>query len=148
MANYYGATRTNYCNVTDLEAFKRLLNDCMTTDGLGLTFISNEDKVGFYVESSLIGIPLAPETDNQGDDSDEDCQGASLDLFHEKLQTLVAPGDAIIITEVGREKMRYLVGDVTVITRNEIRYMNLRDSAIAMAQDMLGNPSFKTVNEY
>ena len=148
MANYYGATRTNYFSVTDLEAFKRLISECMTTDGLSLTFMSEEDKVGFYVESSLFGIPLESETDDQEDGSDEDCQGASLDLFHEKLQALVAPGDAIIITEVGREKMRYLVGDVTVITRSEVRYMNLRDSAIAMAQDMLGNPSFKTVNEY
>ena len=148
MANYYGATRTNYFSVTDLEAFKRLISECMTTDGLSLTFMSEEDKVGFYVESSLFGIPLESETDDQEDGSDEDCQGASLDLFHEKLQALVAPGDAIIITEVGREKMRYLVGDVTVITRSEVRYMNLRDSAIAMAQDMLGNPSFKTENEY
>lgn len=148
MANYYGATRTNYFSVTDLEAFKHLISECMTTDGLSLTFMSEEDKVGFYVESSLFGIPMEPETDDQEDGFAEDCRGASLDLFHEKLQALVAPGDAIIITEVGREKMRYLVGDVTVITRSEVRYMNLRDSAIAMAQDMLGNPSFKTVNEY
>ena len=64
------------------------------------------------------------------------------------MQQVVADGHAIIITEVGYEKLRYLVGDCTVITSQEIAYTNLSDIGLAKARQLLKNPQYNPVMEY
>lgn len=87
----------------------------------------------------------APKEDCESEDCDDNY---NTDDVYKALQEIVAPGDAIIITEVGYEKLRYLVGDAVVITRDAIEYINLRSAAMEAACTLLNNPQFDTQMEY
>ena len=64
------------------------------------------------------------------------------------IQSHLADDDALIFTEIGSEKMRYLVGCATVITKDASDSINLDDGAITLARKMLRNPKWQTKNEY
>ena len=113
MADYYGKTRTNYFSVTDDEKFKQIISSCKAPDEIEVFEEKQEDgsiKYGFLCDGSIYGLP-----DRDGD-STEDCDDNedvdyNYDTFCEALQQILPDGEAIIITEVGYEKMRYLVGE-------------------------------------
>jgi len=154
MADYYAKVRTNYFSVTDKDEFHRLMSMC-TGDEYRVEVFSdkladdNSVKFGFYCDGSILGL-LAPYEDEEPEDLDYvACDDEhDLDLFYKFLQKLVAKDDAIIITEVGSEKMRYLFGMCVIITRSEIRVINLQDMAMAEARRMLGNAEYTTQMDY
>lgn len=142
MANYGGLVRTNYFKVKDEEAFRALVSD-IVGDEAEVVLIEDEDKAGFfgfYCESSLSGLRL--------DEPDEnDCE-FNTESVYDKLASLVADDDAVIITEIGNEKMRYLTAYTVVITSKETKFINLSDESIKLARTMLGNENWETKNEY
>ena len=139
MANYYGLTRTNYFQVTDEEKFLEIMSRCCGfEDGIEVVSETDQNNIKrfmFYSESGIAGFC--------NDDDDYDING-----FHNALQSVVAENDAIIITEVGHEKMRYLVGWVDVITRNEIKSESLEGIGKRLAREMLKNKEWDTKNSY
>lgn len=147
MSNYYGKTRTNYFSVTDENALRDIISRVRGSEDtveLHMEQASNgEKKFMFLCESDILGFP---ETDENGEVY-EDCD-YSFDDFTAALQKILPENEAIIITEVGSEKMRYLSGYVTVITRKEIRHENLRNIGIRIARRLLNNESWDTKNEY
>lgn len=147
MSNYYGKVRTNYFSVTDENALRDIISRVRgSEDTVELHMeqaINGEKKFMFLCESDILGFP---ETDENGEVY-EDCD-YSFDDFTAALQKILPENEAIIITEVGSEKMRYLSGYVTVITRNEIRHENLRNIGIRIARRLLNNDSWETKNEY
>lgn len=147
MSNYYGKTRTNYFSVTDENALRDIISRaCGSEDTVHLHVeqtISGEKKFMFLCGSEILGFP---ETDENGEVY-EDCD-YSFDDFTAALQKILPENEAIIITEVGSEKMRYLSGYVTVITQNEVAYGNLRNLGIEIARRLLNNESWDTKNEY
>ena len=72
----------------------------------------------------------------------------SLDAFYEALQELVCENDAILIFEVGYEKLRYVVGCCTVITSTEIQYVDIHQQALDLAAKLLNTPGYNTRTEY
>lgn len=139
MANYVGYTRTNYFRVNDEQKFVSILSKCYTCEGEELEEMAiNTDegrKVGFYCEDSLLGYAENPE------DTDY-----NLDAFYQDLQSLLPDDDAILITEVGKEKMRYLVGRITVLTKNNIQCKSLDSLGKEMARKTLGE-KWATINK-
>ena len=79
--------------------------------------------------------------------NDED-ESVDVESFYKKLQTVLEEDDAIIFTSIGHEKLRYLVGMIIVITKDDIQYINLEDKAMELARTMLKNPEWNTVNSY
>ena len=141
MANYYGFTRTNYFAVKDEEKFRQLVASCRGSEENPEVWeeaVDGQTLFAFGCSSSLSGLPC-------GEEEDYECD---LGAFHSALQQVVADGHAIIITEIGYEKLRYLVGDCTVITAKEIAYTNLRDIGLAKARQLLKNPQYNPVMEY
>jgi hypothetical protein len=140
MANYYATIRTNYFSVTDEEKFRRIIGSCSAEDDI-LIFDSEDGtgKVGFACMGSIYGIPPT---------EDEDDTESDLDAFYDALQAIIAEDDAIIITEVGYEKLRCLIGHCTVITWNEIQYIDVRNKAVELAGTLLNNKSFSTRMDY
>lgn len=145
MANYYCRTRTNYFHVKDPDAFRAfmaevkgneddvLLREGKDADG-NLTFV-------FTTGGRVIGIvPAGAEVDYDEDECNDE--------FIAALQEHVAPNDAIIITEVGWEGFRYLVGGATIITSSKVEYLSLSDEVKKTAKSMLDNPDWSTMNEY
>ena len=70
------------------------------------------------------------------------------DKFIDGLQKHVADDDAIIITEVGYEKLRSVCGHIRVITKDDCQYKNTDDVALEMARSMLNNSCFETRFDY
>lgn len=144
MADYYASTRTNYFAVTDEAKFRQLMDKCVgnedSVDIFEKTDVSTGIKMfGFGCQSTISGLPI-------GDD--EDADDYDLNDLYEALQELIVEGDAVIITEIGYEKLRYLAGISVIITRSEIRVINLRDKALEEARGMLGDPYYDTQMEY
>lgn len=142
MANYCGFTRTNYFAVKDEEAFRKAIASCRAAEDKIQIFeghASGQKVFGFGCYSQLSGIPTAEDED--------DCE-TDMDAFYDALQQILEDGHAVIITEVGYEKLRYLVGDCTIITPSKISFFNLRDTALAKARELLGDAKYVPKMEY
>lgn len=137
MANFYATTRTNYFRVKDKQAFFNLMKG-VETDGDKIDVWEEEDgTVGFGLVGCIMGF-------GTGDGSFE----FEYDAFANALRDLVEEGDAIIILEVGAEKLRYVSGTATIITSYGTKYVNLTDEAVEAARLMLGNDGWTTKCDY
>lgn len=144
MANYIGLTRSNYFRVTDSEALKRIIRSTVT-DGDGLALWERTENgatcYGFGAYGSICGLRHAEE----GDDEDGELDA---DTVYAALAGVVAPDDAIIITDIGCEKLRYLTACAVVVTRKGIYCVDLRSDALEAARRLLENPEYSTRMEY
>lgn len=138
MANYSGITRTNYFRVTDEEKYKEIIDkiDCEC----GLSFWEKTDEKGVKRHGFGGYGSLYSYDEETGDDM--------LDDVLESLTEVLPEDEAIIITEIGNEKLRYLVGQSIVITRSMIQFVDLRSVTMATARSMLENPDFVTQLDY
>ena len=140
MANYISFTRSNYFRVTDPEAFKKIIN-CVITDEDSLELWERTENgmtyYAFGAYSSICGLR------HEAEDADNDGEFEA-EAVYEALSKVVAPDDAIIITEIGYEKLRYLTAYAVVITREKTELVELRETSIDVACSLLGNPNFDT----
>lgn len=142
MANYYATIRTNYFSVKDEVKFREIVDSCSAEDTVHLFEVEqpNGSKLfGFGCYGSIYGIP-------PGEDEDDDDN--NLDAFYDALQEVLPEDEAIIITEIGNEKLRYLIGCCTVITHNGIQFIDVRDKAVGLARTMLQNDAYQTKMDY
>ena len=136
MANYYEMTRTNYFKITDSDKFKEICEEITSETGVEFEVTEKEGK--------LYGC-IASETIIEMNDEDET---NDIESFYKKLQSVLEEDDAIIFTSIGHEKLRYLVGMITVITKDDIQEINLENEAMELARKMLKNPEWDTQNTY
>jgi len=142
MANYYATIRTNYFSVKDEDAFRELLQSVSAEDEVHVFEQPQPDgskKFGFGCYGNIYGIPAGSDEDGSEDD---------MECFLDALQNLICEDDAIIMTEVGNEKLRYVIGCSTVITSKEIRGVSIPDKALHLVQELLGNKDFRTQMDY
>ncbi|WP_281693197.1 hypothetical protein [Agathobaculum desmolans] len=146
MAQYVCSVRTNYFSVKDESAFADFLAHVKgDTEKVQVFSRENADgskTFGFGCAGGIFGyVP-------DGADADElERNDAYVDFLH-GLQDHIGNGDAAIIFESGWEKLRYVVGNATVVTQRGTSFVCMQHEAIARAQKMLGNPDFATVCEY
>lgn len=146
MATYNGFTRTNYFSVTDEDMLRDIVDRIVWDNDDGF-FEDRGGKFAFGSYGSICGLRKA-ESENDSD-SDEDYDDEfEADAVYEALQSIMAPDDAIIITEIGYEKLRYLVGYAVVITSKAIETVELRTDAVNTARKLLNNPTFNPAMEY
>lgn len=131
MASYLCAIRTNYFRVTEEEKFKNLIDE----------FLSGSCEV--FTRTDVNSNKLVGFGSDENNNWPEDETG-----FVSGLQECLAEDDSIIVLEVGHEKLRYLVGTATIITRSSIETIDLTSLAISKAAEMLGNPDYTTCCEY
>lgn len=144
MADYICAVRTNYFRVKDEENFREFASK-IRSENNDLEIWEKEDEngktmFGFGCCSRLIGV--IPEV---GYTEDPD---SAYGEFLDGLQENVAEDDAVIIYEVGREKLRYLGGYATVITSKERIILSISDFAVKQARSMLNNQEWSTQSSY
>lgn len=146
MANYMCAVRTNYFRVKDEAEFRELMGRVYgSEDNIGLWQKSDDDGnpvFGFGCYGGISGIINARE------DEEEDVDETAYDEFITGLQKCVADDDAIIIFEVGNEKLRYLVGHALIITSNCLENLSLNHMATQLAAGMLEDDNWQTQCEY
>lgn len=157
MANLISKTRTNFIEITDFDKFKSILQNCSVDDGRTFTIIENTEdgvtKYGFHVTENIYGMRKRDESCNAEscadcEDSDECDMDCDYDAFLEELQQVIAPGDALIITTLCYEKLRYLKAYVDIVTHDSIDSIALETAAVKKAREMLGNKDWVTQNDY
>ena len=147
MANYCGITRTNYFRITDLNVFTDVINRMITDADEVHIFdreINGETYYGFGLYGTIYGLMAKDKTDADDPDEDEYDDG----LVHEALQEVLRGGDAIVIEEIGSEKLRYLVGYATIITKEEIKGIDLQKAVTKEISGMLGRDDYMFIDTY
>lgn len=146
MANYCCAYRTNYFKVKDNEKFKEFMTHVYAED---LEIFHKKDENGneLYGFGGYGGISGYFNNENEYEDSDEAWDNA-YDNFIDGLAKQVAEDDAILLFEVGNEKLRYVVGSVAVITSKGYEYRDITNVGVEIAKQMLNNPNYNTQCTY
>jgi len=140
MANSCGRFRTNYFRVTDAGKLKKIIAKCQSTDGEEVELFDSdfdgEKLYGFGCSAQLQGY------------YNEEAEEYDFNAFANDLQTVVAPGDAIIIMEIGYEKLRYVCASAFIITSETKECLDFIPLALQKAAEMLRNPDYQTRVEY
>lgn len=143
MANYCCVTRTNYFHVKDPDAFREFMGRVVAEDSVDV-WEEDDGKgnivFGFGCYGNIFGVNTEPNNDDDGEFDWEE--------FVHGLSKHVADDDAIIIMESGNEKMRYVVGSATVITKKDWEYMEIAPIAVQRASELLKNPNWRTKVDY
>lgn len=145
MANYFGVARTNYFRVTDENGFREMMKRVKGSEDDIEVFEREIDGVqhfGFGCYSSILGL-----SDNEDEDGDGDSD-AMYSNFVTALQQLLHPEDAVIMFEIGYEKLRYLVGHAHVIAQKNEASVDLISTAVKKAKELLGNPDYEPTCDY
>lgn len=124
--------------MTDEEKYKEIIDkiDCEC----GLDFWEETDEKGVKRHGFGGYGSLYAYDEETGDDL--------LDDVLESLAEVLPEDEAIIITEIGNEKLRYLVGQAVIVTRSTIQFVDLQSVALATARSMLEDPDFVTQLDY
>ena len=146
MATYCCAYRTNYFKVKDNEKFKEFMTHVYAED---LEVFHKKDENGneLYGFGGYGGISGYFNNKNEYEDSDEAWDNAYDNLI-DGLAKQVAENDAILLFEVGNEKLRYVVGSVAVITSKGYEYRDITNVGVEIAKQMLNNPNYDTQCSY
>ena len=143
MANSISRTRTNYFKVTSEDDFLKLIDDCATDDPQGIEVWTRDDEDGekryaFGCEGDFLGLR---------DGEDEDCD-YDYDGFVEELKKLLPDNEAAIITSICYEKLRFVSGDVFVVTNVMHDLVTLHSAGLSLARKLLKDPKWETKCEY
>lgn len=148
MANYTCTIRSNYFHVKDPDAFRLFMGRVYgAVDSVELFENKAADGTpmfGFGTYGGIGGVRDAAADNSDDYDADE----SAYDVFIDGLQSHIADDDAIIILESGNEKLRYVVGQATIVTGKDYDVLSIQELAVARAAAMLGNPNWKTTCEY
>lgn len=167
MSEYYSRCRTNYFAVNDEQRFRDAINRCSSDKPIEIyeSTIDGVRQFAFGCPGKISGIapindpavtdgcckPGGYDGDCSGCDGMEDCYNDhdnDLPAFYEALQNVVADGHAIIITEVGYEKMCCVVGEAVVITKHDQRSIDLETQSLSVARQMLGRRHYSPQLSY
>ena len=78
----------------------------------------------------------------------DDWAGLDIEKFYKAMQEILPEGEAMIITEVGNEKLRYVYGVSVIVTKDTITYVNLDTETTKAAKKALGNPEYTADSQY
>ena len=158
MADYESKSRTNYFPVTDESRLREIVDKC-SSDGYCLLVQNAKDKTKFSIRISGAFNGLSEPTDENCEEckncSCRDCGECELsgydnaiEKLYEELQKILPAGEAVIMTEVGGEELRYLTGLSTIITKDDFQQLDLSDLSLKAARKMLLNRKFVTEMDY
>ena len=108
MANWYGATRTNYFKVNDEERYQALFNR-LTGEEPVENFTRESNGEVWHAFGSYSDISLLRE-DKEGFED--------FDTLLKEMSRLLTPDSVFVITCIGNEKLRYLTGYCDVVFPN------------------------------
>ena len=135
--DYSCVSRTNYFRVTDEDRLAEIISNAFTSSGEEIEFFSDTNANG----KTIWGFAAYGSIDGYrnfftGDvDSDFDMDFYS---FAKDLQEILADDDVIIIQEVGHEGLRYVTAIAWVISKTEVRTLDLADLTISTCEEMSG----------
>lgn len=136
--NTYEVVRTNYFRVKDADVFRefieRVICDEDTLELWEKPGPGGETLFAFGAYGRIIGI-----LDDNGDFKDDG--DTAYEDFLMGLQECVADGEAVIMMNIGHEKLREVFAEAVVITSDDTDYIDLCDAATDLATSMLEDQS-------
>lgn len=133
MANYYCKSRTNYFKVKKVNDFKAELGK----------YSAGESGIFIWEEKGLIGLGSYGSMTTLYDPDTDDW----IEIFG-ILQDHIEDGEAVILVESGNEKLRYVTGLAWVITKDDIKLIDVVDQAIQEAQRLTDKTKAELLPEY
>lgn len=150
MSNYCGKTRSNYFSVKDEERFLQIMSRAVTNEqshfNTSAEVIEGMKKWSFSINDSLCGFPPTS-SENVEEEEMGGCE-YDMDGFHKALQAVVADDDAILITEIGNEAMRYFRAHTTIITSHSVHGFDHYNGVLDKTRCVLKNEHFSTRFDY
>lgn len=141
MADVITKTRTDYFGCSDIAGLRDLIRS-LKTDGGPVTLVEDGGKCMFYCEGEIEGCltPMAIENMESDPDwaDDNPEQAYSHELFLERLQGMIAPGQGCVMTCIGYEAMRQIWSDAYIVTRSLIHRIDFNAGVNAILDEMLG----------
>lgn len=137
MADYIAVGRTNYFRVTDNARYEELFANISANNGKWDYSKKGTDGTIYHCFAVEGGL----------DWREPDEYDSNLDYFIDELQKILPSDEAIIYTEAGHEKHRYVTGFSLVITPESIDWIQLPETALFKAREYLG-PDFVTQMDY
>lgn len=145
MATTQTKSRTNYFHVTDIDGFKKLMSRVGTSESeIEINESTDEHgkpTVSFNAYGSIEGISLNENID------DED-KTYEFDPFVDELQKFLPDDDVCILFEISNEKLRYVTGYATIISKTDCKTISLTQTAKELARTMLNDKNWDTECEY
>lgn len=140
--DYTCVSCTNYFRVTDEDRLAEIISNAFTSNGEEVELFSDTNAKG----GTLWGFGAYGSIDGYrnfftGDvDSDFNMDFYS---FTKDLQEILADDDVIIIQEAGHEELRYVTAIAWVISKTEVRTLDLADLIISTCEEMSGVDEYK-----
>ena len=131
MSNYIGRHRTNYFRVEDEAQFRAFMAP-----------YTKEHEIEIWDKEDIEGnkrFAFGGHVDPPIHEDDEFVPG---------LQACLAQDDAVIITEIGYEKLNYLVASAFIVTKDKMEDVDLWREAVDKAMGMLVDDGWETQTEY
>lgn len=144
MADYNGTFRSSYFQVENEETYESLKHHLVATDGVEFW---DQEKGGaiyhaFGGYGSIIGYAEDAKSYEEGESDEE----PDFDRFMNGLSKIIKEGDACVIMSAGHEKLRYVGGGVTVITKNRVEFDSLVNRSEEILKDHGVNPNSVYMN--
>lgn len=135
MANWYGASRTNYFRVTDEEKYEELIGRLSCEDEIHDFSYEKDGEIwhGFGAYDSISFL---------ADEDDEEWY--HIDYFVDELSEILNENDVFICMCSGHEKLRYVTGEVIVATKTEKTYLDMETYAVEKAKELMNDSNFTT----
>ena len=134
---YDYSVKTNFFHVKDESTFRIFMSNVVTgNDDLNIETSRSDGalRFSFSARSLIIGV-------DYGDDSVSDSGDHAFDDFLTGLQELVDEDDAIIMMEYCISDSGDIGSTATVITAYDTDYLDLREIATEVAEDMIESVS-------
>lgn len=138
MADYNCTIRTNYFHVKDGSAFEKFMKRVYGINKINI--FKKDDMYAFGCYGNIDGY--IEDINNEEEVLD------AYSNFIEGLQKHICDNDAIIIMEVGNEKLNYVAVNVSVITSKKIKCKNIMDLALDTSRELLKNKDYTTQLDY
>lgn len=129
MANEYSVTRTNYFAVRDEKRFRDIIAGLSSSDEIKIYDLLKDNE-------RLFCFGLYGTITNDGKTTLKD------------LCSVVADGHAIILFEAAHERLSYVTGIATIITKDGVTGVNLTRVAVETARALLGAPGYSPRCDY
>lgn len=133
MANWYGASRTNYFEVTDEQRYQELFNRLKGTES------EIEDFTEIVQGKTLHGFGSYGDIYYQIQ-GDNDSYEVGMVGFAQWISEILTPKSVFVYTCVGNEKLRYLTGScIMAFPNGRIMINDVNEFAQRAAKQFFGN---------
>ena len=137
MKNYKSVTRTNYFKVTDMKKFNKIIQHAISEQPINI-WTNDDGTIAFDTEGRILGLNKSYYNGNVPSNYDN----SYFDMYKE-LKQVIPEDDCIMIFHTGFEPKIKVNSNLHLITINSVKFINMLDKGIDLAQLTLDNYKYE-----